>query len=244
MNNFYPTAKTAVISLANHKGESRVDSRVIARHLHVQHKSVLALVDRYKSDFEELGLLPFQTRARPRGKHGGGDSRYALLNEDQAYLSLTYSRNTAKVRRLKINLVKAFRDARADRFIEEDYLPFYHQLHDSVKLLAEAAHDAGSQAPERVFHMNFNKLLNTAFGITSGRQVRLSPAVRAKITVATMLVDSSIRQGLQNGLNHKEIYQLAKDHVTAFAHTVSDLMLEGEFVGDVLIVKVDRGSAK
>lgn len=226
MKNLSSTTKTAVINLANHKGESRVDSRVIAQHLHVQHKNVLALVDRYKSDFEELGLLLFQTRARSRGKHGGGDTRYALLNEDQAYLSLTYSRNTATVRRLKINLVKAFRDARAGRLVEEDYLPFYHQLHDDVKHLAEAAHDAGSQTPERVFHMNFNKLLNAAFGIPSGRRAGLSPAIRAKITAANLIADSSIREGLDNGLGHKEIYQLAKKQVVAFARSVSGLMLE------------------
>ena len=89
------SAKTAVVNLANHKDESRVDSQEIAIHLHVQHKSVLALVDRYESDFKELGLLPFQMLARSRGKHGGGDTRCALFNEDQAYLLLTFSRNTA-----------------------------------------------------------------------------------------------------------------------------------------------------
>lgn len=42
---------------------------------------------------------------------GEREQSYALLNEDQCYL-LTLMRNTEKVLDAKVNLVKAFRDAR------------------------------------------------------------------------------------------------------------------------------------
>lgn len=52
----------------------------------------------HKTDFEEFGKVMFQTRPLPSGQR----EKIALLNEDQAFLLLTYSRNTAKVRALKI----------------------------------------------------------------------------------------------------------------------------------------------
>lgn len=100
---------TNVIRLVQAEGEARVDSRLIAERLGVQHKNTYDLIKRYEADFRELGILPFQTE-EIRGR--GQPEKFALLNEDQAYLLLTYSRNTKKVRALKISLVKAFRDAR------------------------------------------------------------------------------------------------------------------------------------
>ena len=81
-----------VIQLVRHHGEPRVDSMEIARHLGTDHASTIKLVRRYESEFRTLGLVGFEIRARPKGQHGGGDREVALLNEDQCYLLLTFSR--------------------------------------------------------------------------------------------------------------------------------------------------------
>ncbi|MGP0172355.1 Rha family transcriptional regulator [Pseudomonas sp. NCHU5208] len=98
-----------VIHLTQYQNETRVDSRVIAEQLGNQHESSMRLIRTYKTDFEELGILRFQI-GEIIGR--GQPEQFALLNEDQAYLLLTYSRNTKKVRALKVNLVIAFREAR------------------------------------------------------------------------------------------------------------------------------------
>lgn len=100
-----------VIQLVHSAGEARVDSRVIAEQLGIQHESSYDQIKKYRSDFEELGVVRFET-GKPSGGKGGRPEKFALLNEDQAYLLLSFSRNTKRVRRLKVNLVKAFRDAR------------------------------------------------------------------------------------------------------------------------------------
>jgi hypothetical protein len=97
------------IQLVHSAGEARVDSRLIADQLGIQHESSMRLIRGYKADFEELGILRFEI-GEIIGR--GQPEQYALINEDQAYLLLAYSRNTKKVRSLKVNLVKAFRDAR------------------------------------------------------------------------------------------------------------------------------------
>lgn len=77
-----------------------------------EHASVMKLVRTYQSDLEEFGTVGFEIRPRPQGQHGGGDAEYAVLNEDQATLLITYMRNNAIVRRFKIELVRSFGEMR------------------------------------------------------------------------------------------------------------------------------------
>ncbi|MVW90089.1 hypothetical protein EI969_29865 [Pseudomonas sp. PB101] len=100
------------IMLSQISSEPRVDSRLLADQLGNQHKNSMALIERYSEKFKEFGLLAFQTEARPVGQHGGGDVRFALLNEDQAFFLLALSRNTDRVVELKSDLIMAFREAR------------------------------------------------------------------------------------------------------------------------------------
>lgn len=94
------------------QNEAFTNSLAIAEGLAVQHASVLKMIKKYQSDFEEENLVRFEIRARPTGQHGGGVSEVAVLDEYQATLLLTYMRNTAKVRLFKQALVKAFFKAR------------------------------------------------------------------------------------------------------------------------------------
>lgn len=109
------TVSDTHIQLVHSSGEARVDSRLIAQELGLKHKSSFALIKLYRGDFLELGILPFETE-EIRGR--GQPEKFALLNEDQAYLLLAYSKNTKRVRMLKVRLVKAFRDARQKASLE------------------------------------------------------------------------------------------------------------------------------
>jgi phage regulator Rha-like protein len=115
------------------KKEVCVDSRIIAEHLGNQHEAAFELISAYQGDLEEFGVIRFKIGKPAKGTRGARPERYALLNEDQPYLSLTYSKNTLRARRLKINLVKAFSRFRQHQQTEVDYLPFYHALHDEVR---------------------------------------------------------------------------------------------------------------
>lgn len=99
------------ITLVSENGEPRVSSRLIADRLEVEHKNVLELISRYQTDFERFGRVAFQTETLIT-KGGDQKTRNAMLNEDQAYLFLTYARNTQPAREFKIGLVAAFRLAR------------------------------------------------------------------------------------------------------------------------------------
>jgi phage regulator Rha-like protein len=200
----------AGLDLAVTQAETRADTRMLAKHLGNQHKNVFELVKSYRSDFEQLGVVPFETE-KPTGMAGGRPERFALLNEDQAYLLLTFSRNTAKVRALKVKLVQAFGEARrAAQQRAVEYLPTYHQLHDVVAIKA-----AGS-ANQRFVHMNLNRLVNRTCGLEAGQRLVAPMAQQSMLSVAQTIAASAMR----SGNDHHDGYKRAKQALEAL-HAVA-----------------------
>ena len=153
-----------MIQLVHSAGEARVDSRVIAEQLGVKHKNSYDLIKRYESDFRCLGILAFQTE-EIRGR--GQPEKFALLSEDQAYLLLTYSRNTKRVRALKVNLVMAFRDARNKAGLDS--------MMGMILLTAPAAW-------EKRFCDDYYRALARITGTTFDGHAKGTPAIFGQIT--------------------------------------------------------------
>jgi phage regulator Rha-like protein len=196
-DNLKPETHGAV-ALSIHKSEPRVDSRHMALNLGNQHHSVFDLISKYKGDFEQLGILRFQTEVI---KGRGQPEKFAFLNEDQSYLLLSYSRNTVRVRELKVRLVKAFCEARRAVGIRAaEYLPEYHRLHDAVSVLA---HDSDN---ERYVHMNLNKLVNKVAGIDPGQRHHATAPTQSLLAVAQAIATNA----LQGAIDHRDGYQRAK----------------------------------
>lgn len=98
-----------VFSLPNHKhGEPFTTSLIIARYAHVKHHAIQELIQTYKKDLREFGVVAFEMRKPLKGSKGGRPEIIYHLNEPQASLLLTYCKNTAPVRRFKKELVKQF----------------------------------------------------------------------------------------------------------------------------------------
>ncbi len=179
------------------KTEARIDTRLLAKHLGNKHKAVFELLVKHKADFERLGKVPFETEALPSGQR----EKYGALNEDHCYLMLTFSRNTAKVRYLKVKMVRAFGEARKARELHQtEYLPAYHAMHDRIKVLANGSPN------ERFIHMNVNKLVNKVSGIEAGQRGTAALPTMALVIVVTAMA----AQAMQSAQDHHAAYQLAK----------------------------------
>lgn len=94
-------------------GVAVVDTITIADGVHVEHRAVLQLIRKYLHDFEAFGRVAFEMQ--PFETSGGTQKReIAWLTEDQTTLLFTFLKNTEIARKLKIRLVKAFREAREE----------------------------------------------------------------------------------------------------------------------------------
>ena len=89
-------------------------SLAIAEGVGNPHATVIKLVRQNASDFEEFGPIGFEIQKGKSLSHGGfaRATEFALLNEQQATLLLTYMRNNDTVKEFKKRLVKAFFEMR------------------------------------------------------------------------------------------------------------------------------------
>ena len=83
-------------------------TKIIAESLDKRHTDVLELTKRYVEDLRQFGPLPFKTEMVNRVQGGGSDREIAYLNEPQATLLISMMRNSEKVIKFKVALVKAF----------------------------------------------------------------------------------------------------------------------------------------
>lgn len=101
--------KNEIVEIHDH--EPFTNTLIISEGVGLGHASVIKLVRKYKTDFEEFGPLGFQIHVAKRKQGGGTALEYAELNEDQATFLMTLFRNSQTVLQFKLRLVKAFRKA-------------------------------------------------------------------------------------------------------------------------------------
>ncbi len=91
-------------------GQTVTTSLAIAEGVGNDHKHVIRLIRDYAEDLREFGPLSFENaKGKPLPQGGFAKAtEYALLNEQQATLLMTYMRNNDVVRSFKKRLVKAF----------------------------------------------------------------------------------------------------------------------------------------
>ena len=102
-------SNTSLVFMSEDQTIPVTTSEVIATALDKEHKDVLALAKKYQADLNEFGVASFKTNLQTRGnRNGTQEKEIVILNEQQATLLITYMRNSDKVRKFKIALVKAF----------------------------------------------------------------------------------------------------------------------------------------
>ena len=177
----------AALPLSTVNDEARMDSRLLAEGLGIQHRNLVEQMTAYRADLEALAKLRFETEASATGRTGQR-VKFARLTEDQCYLLLTYTRNTDRVRRLKLRLIQAFRAARSAAEVRRaEYLPGYHQLHDGIQALAAGSPNA------RFVHLNVNKLVNRAAGLDVGERAGAPLPKLAAVVLAQNLAARAMR---------------------------------------------------
>ncbi|HYU71637.1 MAG TPA: Rha family transcriptional regulator [Ktedonobacteraceae bacterium] len=95
------------------EGEHRIDSRLVAKGIHIQHDNLMQTIHKYQKGLERYGTFLFQTGT---SKHRTGASKFAyvLLNKEQFGYLLMFVRITDQVRE--------YREYVYDKFLEYERL--------------------------------------------------------------------------------------------------------------------------
>jgi phage regulator Rha-like protein len=98
------------ITIIEVSGNLVVDSRIIAEQLDIQHRNLIGTIKKHQATIEgNFGGVAFKTEAETNTASGQTNQVvFCYLNEDQATFIMTLSRNTEKVIKCKVGLVKAF----------------------------------------------------------------------------------------------------------------------------------------
>lgn len=88
------------------EGEYRIDSRIVASGLDLQHESFMKTLSVYQTQLEHFGILRFEIGVK-EGNRGGEPPKYCMLNRNQVLFAITLSRNTEAVIEWKMALIDA-----------------------------------------------------------------------------------------------------------------------------------------
>lgn len=198
------------------------DSMVIASGTENQHESVVAILNKYREDFEEFGALEFTDFKS--GKRGRPTKIY-YLNEQQATLLVTYLDNTPVVRAFKKVLVHEFYAMRS--FIAERQTQTWIETRqagkltrkaetDTIQRLVEYAKEQGSSHADMLY-VTYTKLANKMAGISKRDEATVMQL--NNLSLMENIILHIIDTGILTGKHYKEIYKDCK----ARLETVSQL---------------------
>lgn len=108
-----------------------VDSRLIAQELGIEHHTLLKTIKKYLDRLERKEPVRFEIDVVKRPQGGTYELCYCYLNEWQANLLMTFSRNTEQVLDCKEKLVDAFDKAKQ---VIKEVIPVQNEQIEALKL--------------------------------------------------------------------------------------------------------------
>ncbi len=140
------------------ENEPYVSSITIAERLGVKPRHTFRLIQKYKSDIEDLGVLRFENAKGQNGR----PQRFVFLNEEQSIFILTLSKNTQSVVKLKKDLSLQFVACRKYLMSKQQTRltgkEKRRDLTDSIKKLVVLANQSGSKNANR-YYTSFTKMI-------------------------------------------------------------------------------------
>lgn len=195
------------------------DSMVIANGTNNQHESVQRRIRDYNKELSVFGEVGFEIRPMESGQ----EMKIYLLNEQQATFLITLLKNTEKVVKFKLELVRQFYAMR--QFIFERQTEGWIQTREQGKItrkaetdmlsgLVEYARKQGYNHEDKLLYMNYTRLANKICGISKRDNATIEQL--STLTVAENIILHCVQLGIQNEKHYKDIYQDCKNRLEMF----------------------------
>lgn len=192
------------------------DSLILAKATDNQHTSLMRLIKSKKKRLEKFGSLRFMD-LKSKNSKGGRPVKYCLLNEPQATLLVTFLNNSEIVDDFKTELVRQFFEMR--KLIAERHTQTWietrqsgkitrRELTDMIQQLIEYAKEQGS-THSNFLYKNYTDLAQKLCNI-SDRDCATTIQLN-NLSIFENIMLHLIRQGMEQGMNYKDIYKECKD---------------------------------
>lgn len=215
---------------------------IMSKGFGIEHRSILKMIKRYKSEFEQAGVLRPSGTKRITTKKGGRPTEEVNLNEIQALYLGTLLANTEKSRKFKYQLASEFvrqRKVLMKLITQKQNAEWLEKRNsgkierrlctDVIQKFVQYAIDQGSKSAEK-YYMALTKMENSSLfnleyielGIENLREALSGFALDA-LKMADVVVGKAIEEGMEKGMHYKNIYKFAKDRVETFAQAIGKL---------------------
>lgn len=194
-------------------------SLVVAEGTGNQHESIMRLVRNHENRFNRWGEIRFSD-LKSGNPLGGRPTVFAELNEQQATFLITLLKNNDIVLDFKAELVDQFFKMR--ELLRRQNTPNWLTVRQSSKLsnrkLTDAIRDDliptaranGSTAPDEVFYINMERVVNKQVGIAARQRDKLDVSQLIAVDQSLNVAAASIHKAKLAGKDHKEIYSDTK----------------------------------
>jgi len=203
---------------------------IIADGCQVEHRATMQLLKTH-SNTETLSTFEMLKVSR-----GGRPIEYAKLNEKQTTFLITLMRNSDPVVKFKERLSEAFFEQRRiiSRLIQQRDNPdwqdvrsdgklIHRQKTDIIKTFVDYAIEQGSQNA-KMYYTNFASMENSALFYFEQKYKNLREVLTIKqlmqVSTADDVIEKALQEGMDNNLNYKDCYKLAKGRIIAFAEII------------------------
>ena len=217
------------------------NSLVIAEGTGNEHESVMRLIKEHRTDFEEYWGQIYFSDLKSGNKNGdlrGRPTKIAWLNEPQATFLITLLRNNEIVVKFKKRLVRDFYKMR-EILLNQQNTQWqeirsatkvgYKELSAAVKELYEWAVSHGCKVSEKVFYMNFARLMNKTLGIAPNSRDALATWQLFELEKLQFIARTIIAGLLAKGEDYHLPYRDCKSAFESYARLsfINQRLLEG-----------------
>lgn len=229
-----------LVKLYNGK-EPRISTFLIFAHFgYKEHRALKKVIFKNRVKFEKKGALISATTVADIASKGRPDESY-LLNERQFVLLVMLAKNTPESIELKDRIETEFYNMRlrlanlsSMRKSEEwvntrkDGKAVYFQKTDVIKSFVDYATEQGSKSAS-LYYVNIAKMENKALFFIEQKypNVREVLNIRQLMQVATadQIIEKALSDGMNENMDYKEIYQMAKNRVIQFSEILGKSMV-------------------
>ena len=206
----------------------------LSKGFEVEHRALTKLIEKYKNDFEQFGIVTSRMQQIETKKRGRIPQEY-FLNEPQSVYLATLLTNNDTVRKFKIHLTKEFFNQRnliMKLQVQRENVEWQKTREigktarkeetDAIKQFVDYAKLQGSQSADK-YYMIITKMQNSKF-VNLELLKQKFPNMRdvldcmhlSRMSVADQMVSNALYEGMKLEKNYKDIYQDIKTRLDAF----------------------------